>query len=83
MSNPFRNIAAGALDLAGTPLDLVGLGAGAISGTASLLTGNGFWNGYADNPFTQFANDYHKGVTELTGADDESLIREGVGAADV
>lgn len=83
MSNPFRNIAAGALDLAGTPLDLVGLGAGAISGTASFLTGNGFWNGYADNPFTQFANDYHKGVTELTGADDESLVREVVGAADV
>ena len=82
MSNPFRNITAGALDLAGTPLDLLGLGAGAITGTASFLTGDGFWRGYADNPFTQIASDYHQGVTNLTGADEESLLREIVGSAD-
>lgn len=82
MSNPFRNIAAGALDLAGTPFDILGIGAGAVTGTASFLSGNGFWNGYMDNPFTQTAMDYHKGVTNLTGADEESLLREIVGAAD-
>lgn len=83
MANPFRNMAAGALDLAYSPIDLLGFAAGAYSGTKSLLSGDGFWQGFSENPFIQFNNSAHKGITNLTGADDESLVREITGAADI
>ncbi|MCF0113846.1 MAG: hypothetical protein HUJ56_00730, partial [Erysipelotrichaceae bacterium] len=83
MANPFRDVAAGALDLAGTPIDILGLGAGAITGTASFLTGNGFWNGFVDNPFSQASQAYHDKVTDITGANEDSITRRLVGAADM
>lgn len=83
MANPFRNAVAGGLDLLATPIDMVGMGAGALTGTYSFLTGDGFWNGFVDNPFTRFQQDVHDKITDLTGADDDSLVRDLVGAADM
>ena len=83
MANPFRNAIAGGLDLLATPVDVLGIGAGALTGTYSFLTGDGFWNGFVDNPFTRFQQNVHEGITDLTGADEDSLLRDLVGAADV
>lgn len=83
MANPFRNAVAGGLDLLAMPIDVLGMGVGALTGTYSFLTGDGFWNGFVDNPFTRFQQKTHDKITDWTGADEDSLVRDLVGAADV
>lgn len=79
MSNPFRDIAAGVLDLPGFALDTINLFVGTGTGLANKLDGGDFAEGFVDNPFGRMSMNYYDWVSDFTGADEDSFIRTAVG----
>lgn len=75
MSNVFQDFTASLLDYATLPTNAMGLAAAPFTGTQSFLRGDGFWNGAFDNPFFDYSQNIRDMVTNVTGADENSFIR--------
>lgn len=77
MANFIQNAAAGILDIAALPTDILGLPIGVLTGLKAGLFDDDktFAEGFADNPMFRASNAIREGVSDITGADDDSAVR--------
>ena len=77
MANFIQNTAAGILDIAALPTDILGLPIGVLTGLKAGLFDDDktFGEGFADNPMFRASNAIREGVSDITGADEDSTVR--------